>query len=380
MKRVILAMFAIFFIIGGIAAQEVKIGNGTLTIGGKISTGIEATFDDDTNDKGTVRMYNDTDGTNLRAELTTTYANENVGFTSRLRADDVEVGKAAAGFRYAYGWINLFDGLLRPVGGYLDVTSNVWGTKGDLDVDVGGAGLRLEVKPIEGLNFGAFLRLPDQLVKVNQTGGLHDPGKAANIEQFLRYTALGAAYDQSAFYVRLQYVIDTAPFEIKAGTTEDPDPNGQLDFGIGFTGLPGLGASVEGRIQQLDDFAATGEADFRETVSYTISDALPLTIGVNGKELLHATDKDLDPYIQLNPWVSYAVSDALSVGLGGGYGFGHNAGTDLESMIYVKPNLSYSFGKGLATKLWYVFEIDKVKNVDDAVNKNTIQLEFVWSF
>jgi hypothetical protein len=418
MKRVILATLAIFFVIGGIAAQEVKIGNGTLTIGGKISTGIEAKFDDssDAAEKGVVRMHNETDGTNLRAELTTSYVNNNVGFTARLRADDVEVGKAAAGFRYAFGWIDLFDGKLRPVGGLLDVNSNVWGTKGDLDVDVGGAGLRFEIKPIEGLNFGAFLRVPDQAVDVNQTGAWHDdvetrkdptgatikdekdPTKDAafkkdtTIEQFLRSTALGLAYDHSAFYVRLQYLIDAAPRDIKAGTAEDIDGDAQFDFGVGFTGLSALEAHAEGRIEKLDDFSLDkakgtggGKADFRETVGYTISDALPLTVGLNAREVLYGNE-DLDSWLQLNPWVSYALSGALSVGLGGGYGFGNhpdNKATDpkVESYIYVKPNLSYSFGNGLATKLWYNFEITKPDAPGvDPVNASTIQLEFVYSF
>jgi hypothetical protein len=367
MKKVILAMLVVFCVIGPIAAQEIKIGDGTLTIGGKISTGIEVTFDDADNDEGKVRMYNDDDsGQELRGELTTTYTNGDVGFTTRFRATQGQLGQnAVVGLRFAYGWINLFDGHFRPVGGYVD--NNVWGTKGDLDVDVAGAGLRLEFKPIAGLNFGAFLRVPGQVSNDDEV----NIDTVHNIEQFMKATALGLGYENSAFYLRLQYLIDRK-------AEENNDPDGQLDFGIGFTGLPALEAHAEGRITKLDDFD-TGNADFRQTVGYTISEALPLTIKLNVKEVLYGEDTK-DTWLGFNPSVSYAVSNALSVGLAGGYGFGYNT-KDYEYDIYVKPNLSFNFGNGLTTKLWYKFDVSKEDASNtDPVNASTIQLDFVWSF
>jgi hypothetical protein len=68
------------------------------------------------------------------------YANGNVGFTTRLRADNAQNANGAVGTRFAYGWVDLFDNHFRPVGGYVD--EKVWGTLGDLDKDVNGAGLR----------------------------------------------------------------------------------------------------------------------------------------------------------------------------------------------------------------------------------------------
>jgi hypothetical protein len=429
MKKVILAALALFLVMGIAAAQEIKIGEGELTLSGGISSGLSVGFNDSSDEakKGTVTIFNDAGNFALRTDLNIAYTNGNAGLKTKLRVNNTHLGDKASVFvPYAFGWFNLFDGIIRPVGGLID--DNVWGTKGDLGKDVTGAGIRLEIKPIEGLNFGAFLRVPRQAGNViaqgtvngipgGIPGGIHvvdnrgRPIQDANgneefflvydglsnltIEQFLRATALGLAYDTDAFYVRLQYLIDASPHTTKFNTvgTEDLDGNGQLDFGIGFTGVPGLTASVEGRLTKLDYYVdGRGYRDFRETVSYTVSDALPLTVKLNAREFMYA-DEDLDTWIRIAPTVTYALSDALTVGLGGGFGLGTapnrsfvsgagspEYGGTYESDITVGPTLSYTFAKGFAVDLSYTFETAKLKSGGDPVNSNTIQLDFAYAF
>jgi hypothetical protein len=402
MKKSVLIISAVaaLAMAGQVAAQEVTIGGGTLKFGGKIMTGLEATFDNDKNEDGIVRMYNDSEGTDLRVELSTAYTNGNVGFMTRFRADDAEVGKAAVGVRYAFGWIDLFDGMFRPTAGLLDLNSNVWGTKGDLDVDVAGAGLRLEVKPVAGLNFGVFFRVPNQAVNVNQTGGYHSANTTVDGESvpqnttakaFLNATAFGLGYENSDLYVRLQYLIDTDPID-HARVNDDTDPDndadatGTFDFGLGYTGLKSLEAHVEGRIKDPAKFE-NGNVDLRQVVKYTISDELPLTVGVAAREVLYGDNTKIgadaaDPWVQIKPSVAYKVNKDLTVSLGGGYGFGlagQNDGVLTESDIYVTPKLEYNFGNGFATKFFYTYDINTKKGLD-AVNKSTIALELTYQF
>jgi hypothetical protein len=379
MKKSIVFVMALALLAGGgrnLFAQEVKVGSGTLSFGGKIMTGVEVTFDDNGNEDGVVRMHNETEGTQLRVELTTSYTNEKVGFTSRLRADDAEVGKAAVGVRYAYGWIDLFDGIFRPVGGFLDVNSNIWGTIGDLDVDVAGAGLRLEFRPIAGLSFGPFFRVTSQDVNANQTGGFWTEKPATDIEGFFKATAFGAAYQNKAFYLRLQYAVDTNVF--------NDDPNGQFDFGVGLTAIKGLELHAEGRIEKIDDFSDNtingGKVDLRQVAAYTLSDDLPLTIGIKAKEVLYGSaDYEEDPWLQFKPYVSYKLPIGLLATLEGGYGFGYDADVVKEYDFYIKPKIEYNFGHGFATKVWYIFDHYKPEGLD-GVNKNLIQLELTWAF
>jgi hypothetical protein len=386
-------------------AQEVKVGKGTLSLGAKIMTGMEATWDDAANEDGTVRMYNDTEGTRLRVEFSPAYSNENVGFMMRFRTDDAWTnGKlggggnsAAVGVRYAFGWIDLFDSHFRATGGYLDINSNVWGTMGDLDKDISGVGLRLEIKPVKGLNFGAFFRVPDQKRTVTLAAGGHSENDSQKVDfdQFFASTAFGGRYTNDLFYVSLQYLLDQNVFDNDksdgSGRKENKYKNGIFDFGVGLTAIPQLELRAEGRFENLENdkykdaaenWTNYAKTDLRQRVIYTISDDMPLFFGVNAKETFTGLDDD-KPYMIFKPKVGYKVpvGNGLVASLEGGFGFQTDI---LKSEIFVKPKIEYDFGKGFGVKFWYLINAKEWETgksggkKDDKLTANTLQLEITW--
>ncbi|MDR3284845.1 MAG: hypothetical protein LBS97_06680 [Treponema sp.] len=419
MKRSFLAILIFSIIAGTGFSQEVKIGKGTLEFGGKVASGVFWDADDVIKETpagsqingdyigkdGHVKMWNESDTkTPLRADLTATYINENIGFRIRLRSDNaLEDFDRAVIARYAYGWANLLDNGVKLTGGYIDLSDNVWGTLGDGDWDVSGNGLRLEVKPFKffnldeavagSLNFGAFLRVPG---KDNPNNGRDDEGqviyRTVNLERTLGETAIGFRYAHPWFYAgaQLQLDSDIDGVDIFAGVGQQISSAARvwsgagdetsLMFGVGFTMLPRLTLTAEGSFQGLGNWEARGNADLRQTLAYTILDN-KLTLGIKAQELLWGYDLkahvdyplELTPWMQFKPFVQYKVTPEFIPGLEVGYGFGHlvngsllpstskNGDTNNKERkfvnekydIFIKPNFDCNFSNSFSLKFWY---------------------------
>jgi hypothetical protein len=122
--------------------------------------------------------------------------------------------------RYAYGWVDLFNNGLKFTGGFIDLSDNVWGTLGDGDWDIGGNGLRAEVKPFKffnldesaagSLNIGAFFMIPSS---DNSNIGRDDQGKpvyrTVTLERVLKETVIGFRYTHPWLYAGVQLKLDS---------------------------------------------------------------------------------------------------------------------------------------------------------------------------
>jgi hypothetical protein len=399
----------------GAMSQGIAIGDGTLTLGGKIVSGIF--FDSDTvpmvqkgtvtqiNNKaddfgklyygadGRVRLWNETDSKNpLRFDFSLMYVLNNLGFKARLRADNVLQGISGASSnsfaRYAYAWIGLLDERIKVTGGFIDLGDNVWGTKGDGDWDIGGNGLRLEIKPLEGLDLGAFLIVPNQNGKPpTQPKNTVNTGYVT-LDRVLRETAFGFRYTCPAFYVssqlKLDSDIDGLIIDSVATLAQDymepwsgADDEMMLMFGAGLTAVPGLTLSVEGKLEGLGNPEARGRTDLRQTASYDFG---RLTVGAKAKEILYGYDlaalennyNELGPWMQFKPFAQYELADDFVIGLEGGYGFGYSAelipdgdndGKGPAALAvakekydaFIKPSLSLKLAGGLSLRAWYMF-------------------------
>jgi hypothetical protein len=468
MKKGFLIAIAMVLIIGGnIASQEVKIGNGNLLFNGKITSGIFWEADNTEKESqggaainagwigpdGKIFLWNESDSkTPLRADFSLTYTMDNVGFRIRLRADDARDGTGLVFARYAYGWVDFLGGAIKTTAGFIDLSDNVWGTLGDGDWDIAGNGLRLEINPLKffnlneaktgSLNIGAFFTVPSQ---ANPNNGRDDQGReilrTVTLGRTLQETAFGFRYTHPWFYTSAQLKLDSDidGVDIFKGVGQAITPSDKvwssagdemrLMFGLGVTVLPELVLTAEGNFEGLGNWEARGNADLRQTASYTLFNRL--TIGVKAQELLWGYDVrthvdypfDLTPWMQFKPFISYKVTKGFDAGLEAGFGFGHLVTGSLEPQssnngdgntkdrtfvnekhnIYIKPNLAYNFTNGLALKLWYkatfigyanlgdvpIFEELKLSDtpvdVDnrtrvDSLLKHQVALEFIWSF
>ncbi|MDR0876569.1 MAG: hypothetical protein LBN21_00835, partial [Treponema sp.] len=396
-----------------------------LTFSGKVASGVFFDSDDVPKENpsiqqpinpnyigedGRVRLWNDTDtDTGLRADLTASYTYENIGFRIRLRSDYDPASASVADAnritvgRYAYGWVNLFNEGLKLTGGFIDLSDNVWGTLGDGDWDIGGDGVRLEIKPFKffktldedavgSLNIGAFLRIP---AKENPNRGRDDTGKTVyrtvDFQRTLQETVFGFRYIHPWFYASLQLELDSDIdgvdiFEGSGGQIlsdwkvwSSAGDETRLMFGAGFTLLPALVVTAEGNIEGLGNWEARGKADLRQTASYTLFDTL--TLGMKAQELIWGYDLEkhadlpfeLTPWMQFKPFVNYRIIPAFTAGLEGGFGSGHLVTGLLASKTsntndqnnkdlffvnekynyYIKPNLAYKFAGGLEVTAWY---------------------------
>jgi hypothetical protein len=459
MKRGLLIILVFVLIAGtGIGTQEIKIGDGTLTFNGKIASGIFYDADDAVKESetgavlnsdyngtgGRVYMWNESDAkTGLRAELSAKYTNNNVGFRIRLRADDALQSKPDTVIsRYAYGWVNLFDDVLKFTGGFIDLSDNVWGTLGDGDWDIGGNGVRMEFKPFSlkplhdiklgELNMGVFFMIP---VEPNQNQ-IHNenmvviPGDVT-FERALGETAFGLRWTHPWFYAGVQIqldtdvdgkeILDSSRRNVWSGAGDEI----RFMFGAGFTLLPELLVTTEGNFEGLGNWKARGTGDLRQIIQYDFS-RIPVPvinkfgIGVKAKELLWGYDiKELTgwditlkPWIQIKPFVNFKATGEFTAGLEFGFASGYLVLTHPsvaqqfvyeDANFYIKPNLTCKLKNGLELKAWYMFNRIAYGNLADSsiftdrknshipkkadnltlvesLIKHQIALEFVWSF
>jgi hypothetical protein len=458
MKRDILLVLSLALIWGPLYSQEVRIGTGTLLFEGKAASGIFFDADDAPKENelgnvinngfygagGRVYMWNESDTkTGLRGELSAKYTNGNMGFRIRLRADypfqndpDTLIG------RYAYGWLDLFDNVLKFTGGFIDLSDNVWGTLGDGDWDIGGNGLRIEfkpfsLKPLQNLNLGEFNAGVFFLVpKGPNTNKIHnEDGKEiagdVSLERMLHESAFGFRWTHPWFYAGAQIQLDSVVdgkeiYDSRMALLSGAGDEMRLMFGAGFTLLPELLITAEGDFNGLGNWSVRGTGDLRQIFQYELS-RIPVPVvnqfalGFKAKELLWGYKVidligwpiDLKPWIQIKPFISFKATEELSAGLEFGYGFGHLVlahPTDAPQFVYenanfyIKPNLKYRLKNGLEIQAWYMFNHIAYGNLSDnsihadrkssynipkeaddrtlveALIRHQIALEFVWTF
>jgi hypothetical protein len=313
---------------------------------------------------------------------------------------------------------------------------------GDGDWDLGGNGLRIELKPfslkpLQGLNLGEFNIGAFFLVPVQSNPNtIHDEDmveipNGVTLKRTLGETAFGFRWTHPWFYIGAQLQLDTdVDGKEILNSTRTNVWSGAGDemrfmFGAGFTLLPELLVTAEGNFEGLGNWEARGTGDLRQTVQYSLS-RIPVPVvdrfalGIKAQELLWGYDPlqlcgwdiPLKPWMQIKPFINIKVIGEFTVGAEFGYGFGYvvpNNPSEGPNFInetanfYVKPNLTYRFRKGLELKAWYMFNritygnladgssyadrkrTSLPKQADDktfveSITKHQVALEFVWSF
>ncbi|GHU16728.1 hypothetical protein FACS1894163_06610 [Spirochaetia bacterium] len=390
MKKILVVLLILGFVAGGVFAAD--LGEG-LSISGEISSGINAeSSDGDTY----VSLWHD-DGGNARALLTFEWATDAGGFKTQLKGIAGYDGNASSvTVPWAWGWVNLFNNKATLVAGKID--SNVWGL-GNLSTNafdpnldaVGGA--RLEIKPIDGLNLGVALPLPDG-------PGVVDISKYFNI-------VFGALYKAPAFDiavaakiikmdeigVTVNYGIDRDPDSTTYGTIVDLNASNsataaysgvELIAGVGvpLTDL-GLKIGVDFQMKSGD----IGYIKVGPKVDFT-KDAL----GVNGKVIFEANNEKNAKLFKDDGWkIKEAGDSALAFELGVEY----KVTPIITGKLYLgSDNLTYLDGNGLWVKPQGTFALspnaeinvfDKISKIggDEKVAgkiKNQLQVNFTWKF
>lgn len=225
MKKLLVLLLALATVGGFAFAQDPA-----LTFSGYLYTGVEYS------DAG-LKLYNANTGNTTRVRLNAAYTNGDFGVNFRYQSSDFTaptVGQALV-------WGKFFDGLLTVKAGKLNDYS--WATSyyawGNFD---GQTGLQFNLKPVDGLQVGAFLPLAATDVTLENT---------------FKNLAIGAAYSMA----------DVGSFKLglDLGTAAN-----MLYFGTNITAVENLDAYVELKIADL----SAVEPFVMEYVTYAIGETL----------------------------------------------------------------------------------------------------------
>jgi hypothetical protein len=425
MKKALVVLL-ILAIAGGLFAQG-------LEWSGAVKTGLQIKADDGNNGEDiAVTFRSDDADSTFRFDLNGKYTKDNYGVVFGLRfepalfigldfiganpprdPDQRDIGSALSGIAYnAYGWATFVNDIIKLSAGVID--DGVWKTGGLEDYGISGTGLRLEIAPITGLNFGFMLKAAD----FNMT-----------IKEFLSETAFGAKYSSDLFWVAAGLTLDGTADELDTdpdlkwtGSNAIPDPldptaipdykdsDHGLDFqaGVGVTALPGLTVSVEAKARNASKFNDYGQFILDEKVSYKLLED-KLEVGLKAYQFFWAkdgskhyslerlpqyeNDEDLSlkPYLTFTPYLAYDVLPSLNAGFEVKLGLWSGM-YDYE--LGFKPKITYKIAEKAKLVAFYNFSVvDWYDDWDggrpgsptpvierETDKSNTIQIDFVWEF
>jgi hypothetical protein len=434
MKKALVG-FLILAVSAGIFAQEEK--EQGLKLGGALKTGIQfkTSNEKDTTTPGgneyskydpSIRMYNDDADAETRLDLEGAFTKDNYGVVFRLRTDTVISGPEVE-VHQAYVWGDFLNQIINLKVGLID--DSAWNTDGDEDFHYStGAGLRLEVKPIEGLNVGLFLNGPGDYISTVVHNGKADKNAREALEdfifakEFLLETSFGAKYENDAFYVAGGLRLDgkgdgldqlevfdwetngaggpivpgeQVTVEDINGTNriietvsdmgsghDDSDKGLGAYVGFGISAVPNLTAKVEAQFSNLMGYAEYGWIWVNETLGYAVTEQLEVSLVMHqylfGEDNKFTGSNDsVSPYFTFEPEVSYGLTDKWTVGVAVPVGFWSGI---IDYDLGVKPKVSYNLGDNASINAFYLFDYLKEKDVADAGITNTVQIDFIWTF
>jgi len=219
MKKALIVLL-ILAVAGGLFAQSWS---------GSVNTGAKFTFADDMPVNA-----DDDDGHAVKGRLSFTNSGDdwgvNIGVNGDVTKDDDE-GKHAATINIGdmNGWVKFANMFKLTAGKGID---GAWGSGGNTDTNISGsdAGVRLEITPIDGLNFGFRFGYPN--------GGV----QAKKVANFFQEIGIGAKYSADVWWFALGLDLDSEE------TTGD-GLDGLFYFGFNFSGLSLFNIHVGSRVE-----------------------------------------------------------------------------------------------------------------------------------
>lgn len=248
----------------------------------------------------TLGIWDPVNQTNSRFNFQGIVKADSWGLNFRLREDDNwQQGYDAnnPSFRRLYGWMEPIPQIRVAVGrlsGYEWATGDAGGfsTLGNLD---GAVGAQLQIKPIDGLNFGAFVPF------TYGTGSTYVPGmtvsEALDFAAFgFKYTVKGLGDIEGGYWLADNSLANTG----SSSFYQYP----KAWFGLEYVGTENLIALIESQFA-ISKISANNYAYFDEQVSYQM-DQLGLTL--YAEQLIYSTSA-AGAFFAFRPVVDYAVGN-----------------------------------------------------------------------
>jgi hypothetical protein len=310
--RKLLLIGALVLIAAVAFAQNAPAPAPTLVFTGALYTGtIAQSFNGGTPSLG---IWDPINQTLSRFNFQGTYNGDGFGLNFRLREDDNfwDQGNSAVkitgisipnapGFRRLYGWIDAASGMIRVaagrLAGYEWATGDAGGfnTLGNLD---GAVGMQLQIKPIDGLNVGAFLPFT--------YGTSGSPVTSMDLVSAVNFMAFGVKYTmKGVFDIEGGYWL--APDNASTKTTNSSSfyQFPKAWFGAEYIGTPNLTAILETQFAN-STISNNNYAYLAETIAYK-QDQLGLAL--YAEQQLNS-NSNWGMYFGVRPTIDYTIGIA----------------------------------------------------------------------
>ncbi|MDR1374864.1 MAG: hypothetical protein LBJ24_07820 [Treponema sp.] len=275
MKKLLVVSMILVCAAAGLFAQDLKLG-------GRLFTGLR--FEDENDaEAASIGFYNDEDdGYVTRLDLDFALTKANYGVKIGLRNDwlggpdgtmrpvldaagtptgtFIMVTSTGLGIYNAYTWADFYRDIINIKFGLIDDVA--WATEGDEEFQVSkGVGLRVEIKPIQGLNAGVFLPLPDFINDAyakDEFGGI----PSAKLKHVFPEAAFGGSYEHDLFNMAAGFKLDGGGDGLVSGV-KPLIGRGNWDnvyYNTSYSGSPPFPYTLDGRGPQ----GTSGKVPFSE--------------------------------------------------------------------------------------------------------------------
>jgi hypothetical protein len=357
MKRFVTGLALLVITAGVLMAQGLRLS-------GELETGAVLVFPGDKEgfeEKTDVQLKSEgVDGNSNRLRIYGGFDQVNYGINFRLQLDfdrriyNMDNVKNDYGFglqdQYAYAWGDFFHSLLRLSAGKFDDTG-VWNTVFDekWTLEELRTGIRVEIKPGYGFNFGALFTAPPQDALADEK---------YTFSRFINETILGVRYDSDLFALSGAFALD--------GNDNLRTDEQALTLGFVFKGINKLQAGFETKFEYLsskDDLSFT----MLEKAGYDISRSFYAQL-----KIYEEKESGQDGFtLKIFPDGYYKYNPRLELGCELGF---EGKTSDFAGTYHlaVKPKLYYHLG---AQATFYAYIYSQFIHV-----YNEIGVAFYWSF
>jgi hypothetical protein len=369
MKK-LLILLLVFVVAGGVFAQELKWSSGVLFgLGIKSDESAPPIQDNEWWESG--------DDSKAAGFVQTEYAQDNYGFLFKVRgrfsrADDYDLTIPKAKV-----WFDLLDDKIGIRAGRLD--ESLWNTQADWLWQVTkGVGALVEIKPIEGLSFGAIFKTN---VGATSYDDDNDPDTdkvsigdkfVSSPEELLKRAAFGVSYTMTdTFYASASLQLAAGDRVYKLNGTKHTavlNDAAEATYGLNILAVPNLILNTEGLFGNIG-----GDEDIsfnlRQDIGYKI---IPGTFKAGVKLAEESPTSALK--LTIKPYGEYVINSLFTTNLEVqvSTALADNATTGL----YIQPKLQYTIGGGAKIHVYYKLDFKDLEL--DPVH--TVYLTFMSTF
>jgi hypothetical protein len=360
MKK-LLILLLVLVVAGGVFAQELKWSGGVL-----FGLGIKS--DESAPPIQDNELWESGDDSKATGFVQTEYAQDNYGFLFKVRgrfsrADDYDLTIPKAKV-----WFDLLDDKIGIRAGRLD--EGLWNTQADWWWQVtNGVGALVEIKPIEGLSFGAIFKTNVDSITWDHDGK-DDTDEVAigdkfvsSPEELLKRAAFGVSYTLTdTFYASasLQLAAGKRVLELEPKAAAVLNDAAEATYGLNILAVPNLILNTEGLFGNI---GGDGDISFnlRQDIGYKI---IPGTFkaGVKLAEVSPADALELT----IKPYGEYVINSLFTANLE--FQISTSLADDATTGLYIQPKFQYNIGDGAKIHVYYKLdfkdlELDPVHTV-----------------